>query len=177
MDTSALLPLDNAFWRFSLRVYAVPEVAAECLDLQRVNAINVNMLLSCCWIAVSRHIALTAADIGSIEDQIKDWHALAVLPLRSIRDGIKSSSGMQDPQVQAFRRKILSCELDAERIEQALIFRQTERLSIGRSADATRDVMSGNIDLLRSLAPVIKQQEIPLPVSALIEASLAFVED
>lgn len=177
MDTPASLPLDNPFWRFSLRVYAVPKVAAECLDLQRVNAINVNMLLLCCWIAASRRVALTAGDIGSIEDAIKDWHALAVLPLRSVRDGIKSSIAMQDLEVQALRRKILSCELDAERIEQALIFQHAERLSMQQSAGAIADIMSGNIDLLRRLTPVARQQEIPLPVSALIEASLVFPED
>jgi uncharacterized protein (TIGR02444 family) len=67
----ALLPLDNSFWQFSLRVYAVPEAAAECLDLQRALAVNVNMLLFCGWVAVSRRVALSAADIRSVSALIE----------------------------------------------------------------------------------------------------------
>lgn len=173
METSTLLPMDNPLWRFSLRVYAVREAAAECLDLQRVHAINVNVLLFCNWIAVSRHIALTAADIGLIESGIHNWHTLAVLPLRDIRDKLKSSTEMQHQDVQAFRRQILASELHAEQIEQALIFQQAARLPMRQGTGATRDIVTGNIGLLCRRAPLPKPQETPVSVSALIEASLA----
>jgi len=51
---------DHPFWQFSLR-FTPPEAAAECLHLQRARSINVNVLLFCSWIAVSRRIALDAA--------------------------------------------------------------------------------------------------------------------
>jgi hypothetical protein len=70
-DMVALLPLDNSIWQFSLRVYAVPEAAAECLDLQRALAVNVNMLLFCGWVAASRRVALSAADIRSVSALIE----------------------------------------------------------------------------------------------------------
>jgi len=99
-----LLLLDNPFWKFSLRVYAQPEVAAECLDLQRVLSINVNLLLFCSWVAIARRIALDAADVRLLESEIHHWHGLAVLPLREIRDTLKSPSEMQHQAVQAFRK-------------------------------------------------------------------------
>ena len=173
METSTPLPIDNPFWQFSLRVYAVREAAAECLELQRVRAVNVNVLLFSSWIAVSRHIALNAADIGSIESEIHNWHALAVLPLREIRDRLKSLAEMQHQDVQALRRQVLASELHAEQIEQALIFQRAERLSLRQGTGDIRDILTGNIDLLCSQALLPKSHETPVSISALIEASLA----
>jgi uncharacterized protein (TIGR02444 family) len=172
-----LLALDNPFWQFSLRVYALPAVAAECLELQRVRSVNVNLLLFCSWIAVSRRVALDEVDIRSIENEILGWHTLAVLPLRKIREQLKPLPEMQHQEVQAFRREVLACELHAEQIEQALLFQQAERLSMRVEARAVRDVIAGNIDLLCSRSTISKPDENPLPLAALIEASLAAGEE
>ena len=169
-----MLLLDNPFWQFSLRVYARPEVAAECLDLQRVLSINVNVLLFCGWIAASRRIALGTADIRLLENEVHDWHKLAVLPLREIRDTLKSSSEMQDQAVQAFRQQILASELHAEQIEQALLFRWAESLSRPSATMPVRGIIAGNIELLRSLSRTFASGEMSAP--ALIEASIAVGE-
>jgi len=170
-EVSVLLPLDNPFWQFSLRVYAQPEVAAECLDLQRVLSINVNVLLFCGWIAASRRVALGVADIRLLESAIHGWHTLAVLPLREIRDTLKPASEMRHQAVQAFRKRILDSELQAEQIEQALLFERAESLPRLPATLPIRDIIAGNIELLCSLSPM------PVPgetsVLALIEASLA----
>jgi uncharacterized protein (TIGR02444 family) len=168
-----LLPLDNPFWQFSLRVYAVPAAAAECLDLQRVLSINVNLLLFCSWIAVSRRVALGAADIRSIESEIHGWHTLAVLRLRDIREQLKPLPAMQHQEVQVFRGQVLADELHAEQIEQALIFQRAEHLSMRQESRAVRDIIASNIELLCSLSTISKPRENPVSVSALIEASLA----
>jgi uncharacterized protein (TIGR02444 family) len=172
-----LLPLDNPFWQFSLRVYAVPAAAAECLELQRLLAINVNLLLFCSWIAVSRRVGLGAVDIRSIEGEIDGWHTVAVLPLRKIREQIKLLPEMQHQEVQAFRRQVLADELQAEQIEQALIFNRAERLSMQQKSRAVRDIIAGNIDLLCGLSTISKPGGNPVSVSALIEVSLAVSED
>jgi uncharacterized protein (TIGR02444 family) len=165
-----LLLLDNPFWQFSLRVYAQPEVAAECHDLQRVISINVNMLLFCSWIAVSRRVALGVADIRLLESEIHDWRILAVLPLREIRDTLKPASEMRHEAVQAFRKRILDSELQAEKIEQALLFERAKSLSRLAATLPIRDIIAGNIDLLCSLSPMPVPDE--TSVLALIEASL-----
>jgi uncharacterized protein (TIGR02444 family) len=172
-----LLPLDNPFWQFSLRVYAVPAAAAECLDLQRVLSINVNLLLFCSWIAASRRIALGAVDIRSVESEIHDWHTLAVLRLRKIREQLKPLPAMQYQEVQAFRRQILADERHAEQIEQALIFQRAECLSMQQESRAVRDIIAGNIELLCSLSTISKPGENPVSISALIETSLVVGED
>ena len=172
-----LLSLDNPFWQFSLRVYAVPAAAAECLDLQRVLAINVNLLLFCSWIAVSRRVALGATDIRSIESEIHGWHTLAVLRLRKIREQLTPLPEMQHQEVQAFRRQVLADELHAEQIEQALIFQRAERLSMRQESRTVRDIAASNIELLCSLSTISKPRENPVSVAKLIEASLAVGED
>ena len=171
-----MLPLDNPFWQFSLRVYAVPAAAAECLELQRVLSINVNLLLFCGWISASRRIALRSVDIRSIEGEIGGWHTLAVLPLRKIRDQLKPLPAMQHEAVQAFRRQLLADELHAEQIEQALLFQRAERLSMRPESRAVRDIIAGNIDLLCSLSTIAMPAEDPVSVSALIEASLKVIK-
>jgi uncharacterized protein (TIGR02444 family) len=170
-----LLPLDNPFWQFSLRVYASPQVAAECLGLQRELSIDVNVLLFCCWIAATRRVGLSADDIRSIESVTRDWQTLAVLPLRGIRDTLKQRPEMQHQEVQAFRRQILAAELKAEQIEQALLFQRAEHLSMRPDTVAVRDLIAGNIEALCSRSPISKPGK--PQVSALIEASLAVAGD
>ena len=63
--------------------------------------------------------------------------------------------------------------LQAEQIEQALLFQQAERLSMRQDTRAVRDIIAGNIDLLCSPAPIPKPRKTQTSVSALIEASLA----
>ena len=60
-DTDAL-QYDNEFWRFSLAVYGQDDVAQECLQLQQVGGIDINLLLFCAWLG-TRAIVLSAVEI------------------------------------------------------------------------------------------------------------------
>ena len=55
------MPLDNAFWKFSLAVYAAPGVPEECLAVQERYGVDVNVLLFCAWLAFG---AQSRADAG-----------------------------------------------------------------------------------------------------------------
>src|SRR3981189_1571985 len=164
-DTN-LLRLDNRFWQFSLRVYRVPEAAKECLELQRLHAINVNMLLLCAWIAVSRRIALSTAEVRLIASTIQQWHSIAVLPIRNVREQLKSASEMQHREVQAFRMQVLATELRAEQIEQALLFEEAERLPPRCDDGNVRDIIAENVSKL------METNDVSGSISALISASL-----
>jgi hypothetical protein len=94
--------------------------------------------------------------------------------LREIRDTLKSASEMQHQAVQAFRKQILVSELHAEQIEQALLFQWAESLSRPPAIMSVRDIITGNIELLRGLSPMAASRE--TSVFALIEASLAVGE-
>ena len=66
MAAPAAGTLDNAFWKFSLAVYATPGVAGECLAVQESLGVDVNVLLFCAWLAAARKVALTPGDIEGL---------------------------------------------------------------------------------------------------------------
>jgi uncharacterized protein (TIGR02444 family) len=117
-----LLQCDNPFWSFSLEVYAAPGVAAECLALQRELDVDVNMLLFCVWLGARRNIVLSAEQIGFFENIVRSWHEDVVKPLRRVRDTLKSRADFVEEDIGALRGQVLSVELGAERIEQALLY-------------------------------------------------------
>lgn len=120
----ASLDPDNPFWRFSCAVYARPEVAAACLDLQDAQGADVNLLLLAMWLGAARGVRLQPADIATLPGS--EWQATVIAPLRALRRRLKAAPDAADPSVTAFRRQIFDCELAAERIRQAELFRWCE---------------------------------------------------
>ncbi|MBI1943364.1 MAG: TIGR02444 family protein [Betaproteobacteria bacterium] len=104
----------GSFWRFSLRTYRKPGVAAACLALQDRCGVDVNLLLYCCWQG-RRGRALGKRALRAAMNLVKPWQWNVLRPLRQARRAI----GKQDPSLQRLRRRITALELEAERIEQA----------------------------------------------------------
>jgi uncharacterized protein (TIGR02444 family) len=121
-----VLTRDNAFWKFSLRVYSAPGVADECLAVQEQYGIDVNALLFCAWIAQAREIELAPQDIEALDAVVTSWHESVVRPLRSVRRYMK---GMPDGEISALRTRVKGIEIDAEQIEQAMLFAHAKRLA------------------------------------------------
>ncbi len=124
MSASAAGNLDNAFWTFSLAVYAVPGVANECLAVQERFGVDVNMLLFCAWLAFARRVALTPHDIATIGAAVSDWHETAIKTLREVRRYMKNVPG---GDVAALRTRVKAAELEAEQVEQAILFLYVEQ--------------------------------------------------
>lgn len=117
------LALDNAFWRFSGAVYAAEGVEQACLALQDRFGLDVNLALLCAWVGATRGGAMEAEDVGAAAALVADWHAEVVLPLRAVRRRVKHMALLADPAVAAFRGRAAEIELEAERIEHAILFR------------------------------------------------------
>ena len=123
MAAPAAGTLDNALWKFSLAVYAAPGVADECLAVQESHGVDVNVLLFCVWLAVARKVALTPQDIDAIGAQVGVWHDSAVRPLRGVRRYMKNVPG---GDAAVLRTRVKGAELEAEQIEQAMLFAYAE---------------------------------------------------
>jgi uncharacterized protein (TIGR02444 family) len=121
--TDVETPNDNPFWQFSLAVYAAPGVAAECLALQERLQLDVNVLLFCAWLGWRRGVTLSDDDIQAVGEAVNTWHRSVVVPLRSVR---QFTRGMPDVDIVALRRRIIADELEAERIEQTMLFAYAE---------------------------------------------------
>ena len=136
-DQSLLQP-DNDFWRFSLRVYDQEGVASECLELQELHGVNVNLLLFCAWIG-TQAIILDRNAIEAASRVVVRWDAMVVRSLRLARQEMKA-----DPEMATVRPHVKALELEAEQIEQAMLFAHARCI---RSADAhLKDAIAHNVN-------------------------------
>src|SRR3954451_15993160 len=109
---------ESPFWRFSLEFYRREGVAPACLALQEAAGADVNLLLLLLWCARDGR-RLAAADIAEIDALCAPWRAVAVVPLRDMRRGLKAPPALvRGAAAEAFRGKIKAVELEAERLQQ-----------------------------------------------------------
>ncbi len=133
-----MLQPDNDFWRFSLRVYEQEGVAEECLALQERHGVNVNLLLFCAWIG-TQAITLDRNDIEAAAHVIVHWDAMVVRPLRIARREMKA-----DPEMATVRARAKALEIEAEQIEQAMLFAHAR--SIGSASAHHGDAIAHNVN-------------------------------
>jgi uncharacterized protein (TIGR02444 family) len=139
LDSGAdILEYDNDFWRFSLAVYGQVEVAKECLELQQTIGINVNILLFCAWMGV-RTFTLDRNDIEAASKVVSKWHENVVGPLRGVRQQVKT---LHRDDVESFLTRVKDIELEAEQIEQAILFAYSRSLRAGLDC---RDAVAQNV--------------------------------
>jgi uncharacterized protein (TIGR02444 family) len=131
--------LDNPFWQFSLKVYAASGVAQECLMLQEESGVDVNMLLYCAWRGTEAD-SLSAPAIEQLNGVVQAWRVDVVGPLREIRRGLKGIASLDQAVIKDLRGRVLSTEIFAEQIEQAILFSKTT------SDDLRSDKRAGAID-------------------------------
>lgn len=172
-----MLQCDNPFWTFSLEVYAVPGVAAECLALQRELDVDVNMLLFCVWLGAAHSSVLSAERIGFFESLVRPWHEDVVKPLRGVRDTIKGRADSVEEDIGALRGRVLSVELGAERIEQALLYQAFLQAAVQSPTEAASDaagaMRANSLTFLQLKARGANRSD-PAPPAALLAAASLF---
>ncbi len=123
---------DSAFWRFSLRFYALPGVAPACLALQDEAQVDVNLLLFLLFLADGGR-AVTREDVARLDAGIAPWRTEVVEPLRALRRRLKTGIGDVPPaQSEGLRTMVKKVELEAERLEQGRL--ENHALSLGKPA-------------------------------------------
>jgi uncharacterized protein (TIGR02444 family) len=110
----------EAFWAFSLRVYAGEGVQPACLALQDVHGLDVNVALWCAF-AASRGLDPRAA-LDEARALSEAWSGDVVQPLRAARRALKTERfepmGIGAEDRLSLRRAVQAAELNAERLEQ-----------------------------------------------------------
>jgi uncharacterized protein (TIGR02444 family) len=113
------------FWRFSLHFYRHAGVSDACIALQDDCGVDVNLLLFLLWLAADRQM-LSADDVKQLDDKVRDWRNLTIIPIRDTRRKLKGAPTLVDPSKQeAFRTKVKAIELDAERLQQEVLYAVT----------------------------------------------------
>ncbi len=143
---------DTPFWRFSLAVYAADGVADECLALQERLGLDVNLLLFAAYIGAVEGIRLDAQDVAAAAVLVDGWHAAIVRALRGVRRTLKPLSlDDKDPlqgAATALRSKVKVAELDAEKIEQAMLWDWARQHLDSRTRTARDAVLAVNLHAL-----------------------------
>jgi len=143
--------LESPFWRFSLALYQAPSVAQLCLDLQDRRTLDVNLLLYVIWAGL-HGVAIDDAALARLTLLTAPLREEVIAPLRQARRALKGPLGAVDPNASASLRKdILTAELKAEQIQQALLFSQAPRLESAPPGEAITQAMVNATRLLASL--------------------------
>lgn len=125
IDTNSHWPA-NPFWDFSLRLYGRIGVAPACLALQERHGVDVNVVLYCIWLGVERGLTIDEADATRITQSVAAWNDDVVVRLRGLRTALRvDARGAERRLSDALRNDIKRAELDAERIEQHILFTQS----------------------------------------------------
>ena len=145
MSDSETKSKSTPFWRFSLRFYRQPGVSDACIALQDDCGVNVNLLLFLLWLA-SQGRTLAADEVKKLDDKVRSWRELTIVPIRDTRRKLKGTPTLVDQGKQeAFRNKVKAVELDAERLQQEALYQFTKSGPLGRQAppqDAARSSVS-----------------------------------
>jgi uncharacterized protein (TIGR02444 family) len=122
------------FWRFSLHFYRQSGVSEACITLQDDCGIDVNFLLFLFWLASDGQL-LSTDEVKNLDDKVRDWRNLTIIPIRDTRRKLKGVATLVEPGKQeAFRNKVKAIELDAERLQQEALYAFTRSGPLGKQA-------------------------------------------
>jgi len=148
----------EAFWRFSLALYARPGVGPALIALQDRAGHDVNLILFCLWAGAVRGLWLHPAALTAAEAAIADLRRETIEPLRALRRRLKADPAAD---VQVLRRKILVIELAGERRVQYRLAAQS------LPAAAADPIAAAEANLALYLGPEAQSAEAEIVRSAL----------
>lgn len=158
---------ENPLWTFSLVVYAEPGVQDECLALQERFALDVNLLLLCAFAGVLG-VTLSGHDVATVAQAVATWHADVVAPLRGVRRALKA---VARDDAALLRSHVKASELDAERIEQTMLWSWWQERDASPATDRAAALTTNIARLLEHYSATEPTQAAP----NLLRAALLYV--
>lgn len=105
--------MGDAFWRFSLALYARPGVAAALIALQDRSGHDVNLMLYALWLG-THTLRPAAEEFAAAQDAV----GLLVDEISELRRQRRRLRDVPNPDLAALRRRVLRLELETERLVQ-----------------------------------------------------------
>ncbi|HWE73686.1 MAG TPA: TIGR02444 family protein [Stellaceae bacterium] len=139
-----------AFWRFSLAIYARPDVPPACLVLQDQHDRDVNVMLFCCWLGASGRGRLDRAALDAADRAVSGWRHDVVEHFRAARRAIKAAAL---PDSDGIYAKAKAVELDAERLLQRQLAGRAPAENAGSSTEKRLGDALANLTLYLGDAP------------------------
>jgi uncharacterized protein (TIGR02444 family) len=111
----------NPFWEFTLSVYRREGVSQACIALQDRLRLDVNFLLLAVF-AGTRGFSLEAMHWNALDALAKPWRENVIHPLRHVRRWLKEQHSLPAPSVDPIRKAVLAQEIEAEGMQQRLMW-------------------------------------------------------
>lgn len=171
--------IDTPFWAFSLAVYGRDGVEDECIKLQERLKLDVNLLLLAAYVGAAEGVRLEREDIAVVNAAIAGWHGEIVRSLRQARRALKPSSiDASNPLREAsatLRTQVKTAELEAEKIEQAILWQWSRRQLAGRPCIDRNQALAVNLSgVLEFYGLAAREAEAAVP--HLLEAAAAYAQ-
>jgi uncharacterized protein (TIGR02444 family) len=139
----------SPFWTFSLAVYGRPGVPPACLTLQDGSGVDVNILLFSLFLGRNGR-SLRGEDAKLLAETIEPWRAGIVAVLRTARRALKEPPlPFEGPAVDVLRKNVKAAELEAERIQQEMLYVSFGSQSIGGPCPDLAKACEGNVEAYR----------------------------
>ena len=136
---------ESAFWQFSLRFYALPEVGAACIELQDRCNVDVNVLLFLLFLAQQGR-TVSPEEAGRVDAAVREWREGVVKPLRAARRNLRPSPGSISMEgAEGLRANVKRIELEAERLQQETLERSFSARSAGSDAPSRGAAARANV--------------------------------
>jgi uncharacterized protein (TIGR02444 family) len=141
--------LDTPLWAFALAIYGRDRVADECLGLQERLKLDVNLLLFAAFIGALEGVRLDSQDMAAANAVVADWHGEIVVTLRRARRALKAPGTDADNPLRGasatLRAQVKAAELEAEKIELAMLWQWSRRQLAGRPGTERAPALAGNL--------------------------------
>jgi uncharacterized protein (TIGR02444 family) len=124
----------NPFWQFSQQAWKAADTAGLCLQLQQQHDCDVNLLLWLGWRSAQGE-QVTTSELEQMGMLVEPWRRQVILPLRGVRNGLG-----KDVAHGVLRERLLAAELEAERIQQELMF----NAGAANGLQSAQDYCAGN---------------------------------
>lgn len=132
----------EAFWRFSLVLYARPGVAEALIALQDRAGCDVNLMLFALWIGAVHGRRFSPEDMAAAAAAVASIGPAIVAPLRALRRQLKTSDDFLE---QDLRRRLAALELAGERCAQYRLGRRVGGLALAPSARQRLAIAAANL--------------------------------
>ncbi|MDH5517933.1 MAG: TIGR02444 family protein [Gammaproteobacteria bacterium] len=162
----------SAFWDFSVRYYQSAGVEANCLRLQDQYHLNVNLLLFCHWLGVTKQSVLTVEQWQQIISAALPWDETIAM-LRKSRKLIGTANiAWPSDFKQKARDNVINIELNTEHMQQLAIEQAWLEMPHCNSDDELETIISSNLShYLSASGSDCHLSDIQKPLQTMISAA------
>lgn len=153
---------DNSLWEYSLASYGKTGAEPLLLELQDRYGADINMILAACWFAAEGHL-LTEKGVRSSNLKIVRWQRECVQPLRTARRFLK-----EQPEHHVFREQIKALELEAERIQQQILYSELGAVPVVADDSGFESLAARNLQVYCATLPGLDWRDMSETVLMLI---------